>query len=157
MYLRKNETIQAHVEPKSKIGVKDFCEQTSIHGWSFISFSKFKTKPTIFWLVVILVAFSMCIAMIYDNAKEFNEATVAFQTVTLTESIENVFFPSIYISNKNAMRRSYIKFLMEDPNVSNITTLEELISLLVNKRFYGKLPKGPRENNILEGKSIIKV
>ena len=147
MYLSENQ-----VESANQIGLKNFCEQTSIHGWSFIAFSKFKLLHAIFWLVVIVGAFAGCLSMIYDNAMEFKDATVEFQTETLTESLDNLFFPSIYISNKNALRRSYFMELLKDPKLKNITTLNEIISLTAGVRLNGRLPQNPMEMNINKSK-----
>ena len=140
MYLSENEA-----EVDNQIGLKSFCEQTSIHGWSFIAFSKFKLFHAIFWLIVIVGAFAGCLSMIYDNAMEYKEATVEFQTETLTESLDNLFFPSIYISNKNAIRRSYFMELLKDPKVKNITTVDEVLSLTAGLRLMGRMPQDQRE------------
>ena len=125
---------------KSKVTVRDFCEQTSIHGWNFLAFSNFRSYHVIIWLFTILGAFSGCVLMIYLNVTEFSNATVDFQTETLTQSLDEVYFPSIYISNKNVMRKSIFMDILKDENVNNVTTVHEIIEIWLRKQFWGRPP-----------------
>ena len=115
--------------PPNKITFKDFCEQTSLHGWNFLLFRNFKSRHVMFWTFIIISAFTWCVVMIYLNAKEFSEATVDFQTETLTKPLNDVHFPSIFISNKNMFRKSIINEILQDEAVSNFTSTAELLSL----------------------------
>ena len=127
---------------KSKAFFKDFCEQTSQHGWNFLAYSKFKCIHVVFWLFVIIGAFVGCIYNIYQNTEEFIEATVDFQTETLTEPLDNVLFPSIYISNKNVMRKSILMEVLQDPNLTNVS-YNQIVHLWTKKRFWGIVSQNP--------------
>ena len=72
---------------------KVFCEQTSLHGWNFLAYSKFKCIHVTFWLSVIIGAAFVCTFCIYQNTEEFIEATVDFQTA----------YPA-YLINANAVK-----------------------------------------------------
>ena len=115
---------------------KDFCEQTSLHGWNFLAYSKFKCIHVAFWLSVIIGASFVCMYCIYQSTDEFIEATVDFQTETLTEPLDNVFFPSIYISNKNVYRKSILMEVLQDPILSNIS-YNQIVNVWSRQKFWG--------------------
>ena len=134
------------MESKGKVTIQDFCEQTSIHGWNFLAFSQFKSQHVILWLLTIFGAFIGCAFMITMNVTEFSNATVDFQTETLTKSLDQVYFPSIYISNKNPMRKSIFMDILKDENVDNVTTVHEITEIWLRKQFWGIPPTGDKIN-----------
>ena len=76
---------------KRKIQFEDFCQQTSIHGWSFLSFRGYGLFQALFWVTIIASSFGGCMYMISLNVQEFNEATIEFETISLTESLATAF------------------------------------------------------------------
>ena len=42
------------IEKENSIGFKDFCENTSLHGWGIMSFGGFKVRQILFWLFAII-------------------------------------------------------------------------------------------------------
>ena len=84
----------------------EFCQETSLHGWNFIAKRRLSSFHSVFWLLTIFSALSLGIVLITWNTQEFLEATVDFNTISMTTSMEKVFFPAIYVINKNLIRKS---------------------------------------------------
>ena len=88
----------------SNIGFKEFCDQTSLHGWGFITLGKFRPIPTIFWLLAIISAFILCFKLTLLNVNEFM-GEVEFNVETLTGQLEEVYFPAVYIRGSTSLVR----------------------------------------------------
>ena len=86
--------------------ITEFCRETSLHGWKFIAKNKFLSLHCFFWVGTIFSALSLGLVLITWNTAEFMEATVDFTTLSMTTSMNEVFFPAIYIINKNFIRKS---------------------------------------------------
>ena len=130
----------------SKGVFKDFCEQTSLHGWNFLAYSKFKCIHVAFWLSVIIGAFFVCMYCIYQSTAEFVEATVDFHTETLTEPLDKVYFPSIYICNKNVYRKSILMEVLKDPNLSDVS-YNQIVNIWSKQQFWG-IPQTSEDKNV---------
>ena len=117
---------------KSKIQFEDFCQQTSIHGWSFLSFRGYGSFQVLFWVTIIATSLSGCMYMISANIQEFNKATVEFETISLTESLDDIFFPSIFIINSNQQRKSYLMAMIQENNLTEVLDVKKLIQFLID-------------------------
>ena len=122
---------------KQKIRFEDFCQQTSIHGWSFLQFRGFGIFQVLFWITIIVISLGGCLYMIFSNVHEFNEATVEFETKSLTESLDEIFFPSIFIINSNQQRKSYLMAMIQENNLTEVLDLQDLIQFLIDSHHEG--------------------
>ena len=109
---------------------QDFCTQTSLHGWIFLGHGRVKSCK-VFWIVTICVTFGLGMFWIGFNTKEFLDATVDFDTLSLTTPLDEVYFPAIYVVNKNNIRKSVLMALAKDKLIENKTSLTELFHILV--------------------------
>ena len=132
-----------------RAGFKEFCEQTSLHGWSFIRFDKFKLS-TIFWLISIIAAILVCSQLTLQNANEYKEE-VEFNVETLTANLDEVYFPAIYLINKGKMRKSTTLQLMHETNTIANDTFDvgEFVTILSQQFVYG-LDLGERGKRIVD-------
>ena len=80
---------------------------------------------------------------------EFLASTVSYNLESPTVALDDVFFPSVVVCNMNALRKSFIKTLIDDPAIKNLTTFDELL-LLVNSYYIRgtKLELTPKEELI---------
>lgn len=76
-------------------------------------------------------------------------STVSYNLESPTVALDDVFFPSVVVCNMNALRKSFIQTLIEDPAIKNLTTFDELL-LLVNSYYIRgtKLELSPKEELI---------
>ena len=82
---------------------------------------------------------------------EFLSATVSYNLESPTVTLDEVFFPSLTVCNMNAVRRSFIHALIEDPALKNLTTFDELLHLVTEYFITGEhLELTPREQLITE-------
>ena len=95
----------------------EFCRETSLHGWALVAKKSIPSFHCIFWTFTIFSTLSLGIVLITTNTNEFLNATVDFTTLSKTTSMNEVFFPAIYIINKNLARKSIVEsfFLARDP------------------------------------------
>ena len=112
---------------KRKIQFEDFCQQTSIHGWSFLLFKGYGIFQILFWITIIAGSFVSCMYMISLNLQEFKQATVEFETISLTENLDDIFFPSIFVINANQQRKSYLMAMIQENNLTEVLDVENLI------------------------------
>ena len=128
----------------------NFCNQTSLHGWNFVGKDKIKSCNAIFWISTIFMTFGIGMFWIGFNTKEFFEATVEFNTLSLTTPLDEVYFPAIYIVNKNHIRKSILIALAKDELIKNRTTSTKLFHILVKSINSGKLDE--KSSKIASGK-----
>ena len=105
--------------------LRTFCEQTSFHGWNLIALSQFKPGHVVFWLFMIISSFFALSFMVYNNAIDFSEAKVAFHIESPSKPLNEVYFPAIYLINKNGFRKSLFKGFDVETNLPE----EELFRL----------------------------
>ena len=97
---------------------RTFCEQTSFHGWNLIALSQFKASHVVFWLLTIITSFLGLSYMVYRNTSNFNEAKVAFHIQSPSEPLDEVYFPAIYLINKNMFRKSVNQGFASETNLN---------------------------------------
>ncbi len=109
---------------------KQFCESTSLHGFKFYSVSNFSPGHVFFWTVVITTSIVSSAYIMKTHVEEFFGETVSYNLESPTVPLDDVFFPSVTICNMNALRKSFIQFLMTDPVISGLATFSELWKLV---------------------------
>ena len=127
-----------------------FCEETTLHGWNWMAISKFKINYVIFWLAAIFSALVLTIISVSNLYLEFKHATVSFETETVTEPISNVYFPAIYIANKNKIRRSIIMAFLHEKGMDANLTEYEVFSAITKNFNRGVSSLTEREENIVK-------
>ena len=100
--------------------ITDFCRETSLHGWKFLATNKLLSFNCFFWTATIVSALSLGLVLITWNTEEFMKATVDFTTLSMTTSMNEVFFPAIYIINKNFIRKSIANNFFKNQNSGKI-------------------------------------
>ena len=100
-----------------KSALQEFCENTSLHGYTFLFHENKSGWHTLGWIIVILASFLVGGMMIGMNIMEFMRATVSFNLESPTTPLSEVFFPSIVVCNLNSMRKSFVHSLLRDPEM----------------------------------------
>ena len=115
-----------------KLRFKDFCESTSLHGWGFMALGKFKPLQMVFWSITVLFAFCLCAFFIGQSTDEYMNG-VEFRTETLTESLDEVYFPAVSVSSSTEARLStLLEIILGDNGHSNETTRIDATKMLRN-------------------------
>ena len=113
---------RAHTSLITFFILQAFCNQTSLHGWQYITqrpetdgfwageatarlsqpsnplMSGFKH---IFWSIIVCVAMGCAAIFLYSNTIDFMNATVVTTVDTMTVPLSEVFFPSVVVCNIN--------------------------------------------------------
>ena len=137
-----------NITKKPNVGFKEFCAQTSLHGWSFLAFERNKIPSTLFWLMAMTVALILCCSLTFKNVNEFLEE-VEFNVQTLTATLDHVYFPSMYVMNKGFNRMSPHEHLFQDSKINNLAQNVSMIELVEHKVITGK-PMNEIEKRIAE-------
>jgi hypothetical protein len=80
-----------------------FCEETSLHGWSYLNHKMTKIWKII-WMFFILLIIGTSTYVIEINIKSYLEATTVTTIDSTIASLKDVSFPSVYICNINQVR-----------------------------------------------------
>ena len=133
---------------------RTFCEHTSFHGWNLIALSQFKASHVVFWLLIIMTSFLGLSYMVYRNTSDFNEAKVAFHIQSPSEPLDEVYFPAIYLINKNMFRKSIGKGFTFETNLTEDVLIDLTNSLFVdggslNLQDLGMLKSSTKLKNLL--------
>ena len=120
------------MDTNQKLQFKDFCESTSLHGWGFMALGKFKPLQMVFWSFTVLFAFCLCAFYISQSTEEYMNG-VEFKTETLTESLDEVYFPAVYVSSNTLVRLSpLLEIVLGDNGDSNETARNDATKMLRN-------------------------
>ena len=105
----------------TSIGFKEFCESTSLHGWGIMAIGGFKKPSMLFWLAAIFLASTALVILTTGNISEYvNE--VEYNVESMAESMDQVYFPAIYLSKRAQFRKSVLaQWLKLDPKWKNHT------------------------------------
>ena len=96
-------------------GLKSYCEQTSLHGWYYISVHGGKAAWRIVWSFIVLTSVVVAAYFIYKAAEDFTKSTVVTTIDSTTEPLSDVFFPAVTVCNINQVIASQMK----DSSTSN--------------------------------------
>ena len=130
--------------------LKDFCERTSLHGWSFLPYRGFKPLQTVFWLATIIASIVGASIIIFDHYIEFQNATVSYQIESPTVPLEQVFFPSISLCNMNKLRKSFIYSLLADKQIADLTTFDDLLEFVNGHFIRGSISELTESQKVLK-------
>jgi hypothetical protein len=79
---------------------ENFCEETSLHGWSYLN-NKMNKFWKMIWMLFIFLIIGTSIYVIEMNIKSYLQATTVTTIDSTIASLKDVTFPSIYICNIN--------------------------------------------------------
>ena len=131
-------------------GFLKFCQETSLHGWRFLSNGTFKRSQVIFWSIIISISFIGCGFLIAFQCFEFQKATIVFDIESMSIPMEELYFPSVVLCNKNTLKQSFIKSLLSNENLRELTNVDELTNLLIEAYISGS----KTEFNMVEEKIL---
>ena len=82
---------------------REYCEQTSLHGWFYTATSDRKIWRLL-WLLIVLTSMGVASVFVYKASEEFRKATVVTTIHSTTEPLSEVFFPAVTVCNINQVR-----------------------------------------------------
>ena len=87
-----------------------FCQQTTLHGWSYIvnekgSFAKF------LWIIAQIVFVSFASFLMTSNVIVYFNSTTKTSLESTTSSLDDLVFPGIFICNNNQVKASFLNQL----------------------------------------------
>ena len=91
-------------------GLRSYCEQTSLHGWYYISVHGGKAAWRIVWSFIVLTSVVVAAYFIYKAAEDFTKSTVVTTIDSTTEPLSDVFFPAVTVCNINQVIALQIKY-----------------------------------------------
>ena len=101
-----------------KVNFEKFCQETSLHGWQYLSLGNRKIWHKAFWLILILSSNILSITVFLKSYNDFMTAKPTTNIDTTTSSLEDVTFPMITICNNNQLRKSFLNEIGLDPRDS---------------------------------------
>ncbi len=86
------------------MSLREYCEQTSLHGWLYMSSSGGGRRGSFWrfaWTLVVLASIGVASIFIYKASEEFTKATVVTTIHSTTEPLTDVYFPAVTVCNIN--------------------------------------------------------
>ena len=80
---------------------RDFAQETSLNGWSFLAKPGLSWIQRLFWILAIVISVSGAVYFNMTFLNEFFAATVLVTVKSVSASLNNVIFPSIVVCNHN--------------------------------------------------------
>ena len=135
-----------------------FCQETSLHGWRFLTNGNLRIRQVIFWSLIISISSLVCGVLITLQILEFYKATVVFEIESMSIPMEELYFPSVVVCNKNTLKQSFLRSLMSNDKLGQLTNFDEFTELLIGAYISGsKTHFDTKEQQILNGKNSLKV
>ncbi|CAB4068103.1 ASICN [Lepeophtheirus salmonis] len=100
---------------------REYCEQTSLHGWFYIGSDKSIWR--IIWLLIVAASIGIASIFIYEAVEDFTKSTVVTTIYSTTVPLSEVYFPAVTICNINQVRKSFFN----DLNINNNRTIVDLL------------------------------
>ncbi|XP_023326253.1 uncharacterized protein LOC111699752 [Eurytemora carolleeae] len=115
---------------------KDFCNETSLPGWSRLTGSK-KNVP--YWALVILALTVTGLALAHNMLCDYLQSGVVTTLNSTTGNILNAEFPALHICNSYQIRKSFFEgvFNTSFDNIMENSTLKEMYNAFVKHYFTG--------------------
>ena len=88
-FLKKMATLKQFLSQLNKKGAKgfqDFCESTSLHGYSYLYIAQSKLLM-IFWVIVLITMTSLGVIFLVDNTMDYIEADVVTTIKSFTANL----------------------------------------------------------------------
>lgn len=104
----------------------DYCQQTSLHGWQYLSSENGKVKKLV-WMLIIAVCYGYAGHSIWKTSKDFGEATTITTIESTTKPLDDISFPSVYVCNLNTVTKSFLRMIEVDKSKQNLI-IEEFVT-----------------------------
>ena len=85
---------------------KDFCENTTLHGWNRLLASS--TWKKLYWCTVIILSLIVGVFFGLNTIVEFGDDTVETKLTTNTAPISKASYPKLSICNSYLVRQSFL-------------------------------------------------
>lgn len=87
------------------MGLREYCEQTSLHGWFYVtSATGGRGLWRLLWTLVVVLSIAVASLFVYKATEEFTKATVETTIHSTTVPLTEVFFPAVTVCNINQVR-----------------------------------------------------
>lgn len=108
---------------------RNFCSNTTLHGWSYLIEYPLKSWQTFLWSLVLLSVHAIVISFIFITLKQYLKSTTRTTIETTTTSLKEIQFPAITVCNVNQFEASF----MEDVGIyNNISLMRAVFSEYIN-------------------------
>ena len=91
----------------ANMSLKAYCEQTSLHGWYYMTSDHTRIMRFI-WALIVLSSIGVASVFVYKATEEFTKATVVTTIHSTTEPLSEVYFPAVTVCNINQVRVYYL-------------------------------------------------
>ena len=117
-----------------------FCEQTSMHGWTFFGSHHASMGQRIFWFSILSTFFVLAGYLMKENISAYTNSVTTIKTVDRTANLSDAFFPSVVVCNINQLRKSFIYWLHDDIRQNELIdiqspSIEDVFSHVKNHYF----------------------
>ena len=82
-------------------GLREYCAQTSLHGWHYISVPGGRMAGRLVWTAIVLSSGGVASFLIYMAAEDFIKSKVVTTIHSTTEPLSEVYFPAVTVCNIN--------------------------------------------------------
>ena len=87
--------------PKKDLqGFAKFCDETSLHGLTYLNHKMSKVWKTV-WILFLSLIFLAGVFVVELNTKKYIESTIVTTIQSTMASLKDVTLPSVYICNNN--------------------------------------------------------
>ena len=125
------------VRKKTLETTTEFCEATSIHGFSYISNDRNSGVERFFWLIVVILAITFTTYQVAVLYKEWQDEPVISTLETVAEPIEDIEFPAVTICPQGSRQeiidsvlfRQLKEYIDTKKGSSSALTPEQMIEL----------------------------
>ena len=88
--------------------LKKYCQQSSLHGWQYLSSEEGIIKKLI-WFMVIIVHYALASYFVWNNCNQFTKAKPITTIESTTSSLDDIDFPTVTVCNLNTVRKSFLR------------------------------------------------
>ena len=110
-----------------------FCQQTTLHGWSYIVNEK-GIFAKVLWIIAQIVFVSFASFLMTSNFMVYLNSTTKTSLESTTSSLDDLAFPGIFICNNNQVKASFLSQLT-NYNKSWSSSLKEKVWKSFNRQF----------------------
>merc|ERR1711994_774760 len=86
---------------------RNFCEETSLNGWKYLSKPDLSILARLFWLIIVILSIFAACCLCYVVVNHFLNTYVLISINDVSADLDHVIFPSFVICNLNQARKSF--------------------------------------------------
>ena len=107
--VRVNNILLARLAERTQTPFEEFCEETTLDGWYYISKRNIHIGKKFFWASVILGSISLALFFVHTSLTGFINTFVMISIGDISYPLNDVIFPSIVVCNNDPVSRSFIR------------------------------------------------